>query len=118
MKASYQVLENQIAVIKAEGRLDAATISAFEQTLQQALADEYCRLIINMANVNYVSSSGLRALLAARRQAQAVGGNVFLCGLSFRVHQIFDMIGFMAVFGVYDDVGQAVGAFLTPRRDS
>jgi anti-sigma B factor antagonist len=111
VKVTYQILESQVIVVKAEGRLDAATVSVFEQALQQILADKYCRLVINMANVSYISSSGLRALLAARRQAQAQGGDVLLCCMSPRVHQIFDMIGFMVVFGVYDDIGQAVDAF-------
>jgi anti-sigma B factor antagonist len=97
--------------VTAEGRLDAATVPALEQTLQRLLFDGQARLVVNLAAVNYISSSGLRALLTARRQARSRGGDVFLCCLHPRVREIFDMVGFMSVFGVYTSRDEAVAAF-------
>ncbi len=111
MKITHEVLENDIVSVKVDGRLDAATVTIFEQALQQLLADKHSRLVVDLANVSYISSSGLRALITARRQARAQGGDIVLCCMSPRVLQVFDMIGFSSVFGVYDDVGQAVLAF-------
>jgi anti-sigma B factor antagonist len=86
----------------------------FEQTLQRLLAEGQCRLVADMSAVNYISSSGLRVLLTARRQARSRGGDVFLCSLQPRVREIFEMVGFMSVFGIYATCDEAVSAFLQP----
>lgn len=111
MKVEQHVLAGDVVSVKFEGRLDAASVSVFERALQQLLSEKRARLVIDLANTSYISSSGMRALLTTRRQARAQGGDVFLCCLSPRVRQIFDMIGFLSVFGVYDQVDQAVQAF-------
>ncbi len=111
MKVTHEIVENEIVAVKVDGRLDAATVLDFEQFLRQLLEENRARLLINLSEVPYISSSGLRALLTARRQARAQGGDIVLCCLSPRVRQVFDMIGFSSVFGVYEDVSQAVRAF-------
>jgi len=111
MEVTSESLREGPVLIKASGRLDAATVAVFEQTLQQLLDEEQYRLIVNLNNVNYISSSGLRALITARRRAIGQGGEIFLCCMSPRVRQVFDMIGFSSVFSVYEDVEQALQAF-------
>lgn len=111
MRVTHETLDNAVVAVRVDGRLDAATVSIFEGTLQQLLADKCFRMVINLEGATYISSSGLRALLTARRQARAQGGDVVLCCMSPRVRQVFDMIGFSSVFGIYDDVGQAALAF-------
>lgn len=110
-KVVHQQLENDVVSVQAEGRLDAATVSIFEQAMRQLLDGQHYRLIIDLGSVNYISSSGLRAIIIARRQARAQGGDVLLCCMSPRVRQVFDMMGFSSVFGVFDDVGQAIAVF-------
>jgi anti-anti-sigma factor len=94
-----------------QGRLDALTVPHFEDELRGHLDRGAARLIIDFENVTYISSSGLRALLTARRLSKSQGGDVKLCRLSPRVHEIFDMVGFTQVFGIYDSVEAAQAAF-------
>jgi anti-anti-sigma factor len=107
VKVTYAMLEGNVALVKPEGRLDAATVPAFEETLKRLLAEKHSRLVINLTQVNYISSSGLRAMLTARRQARAQGGDLILCCMPPRVQQVFDMVGFSSVFGVYENPEQA-----------
>jgi anti-sigma B factor antagonist len=104
-------LAGGIICVEVEGRLDAATVPVLEKALQHLLADAQYHLIVDMNAVSYVSSSGLRALLAARRQARSWGGDVYLCQLSARVREILEMVGFLSVFGVYATREEARGAF-------
>jgi anti-anti-sigma factor len=97
--------------IVAEGRLDAATVPTLEQALQRLLSEGQARLVVDLSSVNYISSSGLRALLTARRQARSRGGDVFLCSLHPRVREIFEMVGFVSVFGLYATRDEAAAAF-------
>ena len=111
MRVVEEPLAGGVTCVEVEGRVDAATVSMLEKALQHLLADAQYRLIVDMKAVSYISSSGLRALLAARRQARSWGGDVYLCQLSTRVHEILEMVGFLSVFGVYATREEARGAF-------
>ena len=110
MKVSHEQLADGVVLVRADGRLDAATVETFEGLLQDLLASQHARLVVDLAHVDYISSSGLRALLTARRLAREQAGDVLVCCMSPRVRQVFDMIGFSSVFGVYDDLPQAQAA--------
>ena len=114
MRVAEERLPGGIVCVTAEGRLDAVTVPALEQALQRWLAEGQARLVVDLGAASYISSSGLRVLLTTRRQARSKGGDVYLCRLHPRVREIFEMVGFMSVFGVYDTREQAADAFLQP----
>jgi anti-anti-sigma factor len=97
--------------IAPEGRLDAVTVPALETALQDQLGGGHVQIVLDLSGVTYLSSSGLRAMLHARRQAQAGGGDVLLSGMTPRVREIFEMIGFNSLFHVFDHVADAAAAF-------
>ena len=101
----------ELRLLTPQGRLDALTVPNFEQDLRQHLGRGIARVVIDFADVIYISSSGLRALLAARRLARSQGGDINLCRLSPRVYEIFDMVGFTQVFNIYDSIEAAQVAF-------
>ena len=111
MKVVQAPLGGGVVGVTVEGRLDAATVPTLEQTLQRLLFDGQARLVVDLEAVNYISSSGLRALLTARRQARTRGGDVFLCSLHPHVREIFEMVGFVSVFGIYASRDEAAAAF-------
>jgi anti-anti-sigma factor len=102
-----------------QGRLDALTVPQFEKVLREHLDQGTNKLVVDFGDVTYISSSGLRALLTARRLAKSQGGDVKLCRLSPRVYEIFEMVGFTQVFGIYDSVESAQNAFTStgPQHD-
>ena len=53
-----------------QGRLDALTVPRFEEGLRDYLEQGRAQLVIDFGDVTYISSSGLRALLTARRLAK------------------------------------------------
>ena len=99
--------------VAPQGRLDALTVPRFEEGLRDHLNQGAAYLVVDFGEVTYISSSGLRALLTARRLARNQGGDVKLCRLSPRVYEIFEMVGFTQVFGIYDSVEAAQTAFLS-----
>ncbi len=98
--------------IAPTGRLDANTVPDFESTLRERIQSGESRLVVDMKDVSYISSSGLRALLTARRLAKSQGGDLKLCRLPPRIHKIFEMVGFTQVFGIYDSVELALNEFM------
>lgn len=111
LKIDQESLAEGVRCLAPEGRLDALTVPEFDKALRDLISGGTIRILVDMQDVTYISSSGLRALLTARRMAQAQDGEVKLCGLSPRVYEIFDMVGFDQIFEIYDSVEAARASF-------
>jgi anti-sigma B factor antagonist len=105
-----EALSDHVYRIAPQGRMDAVTVPSLEAVIDEHLAAGHIRLVIDLAAVTYISSSGLRSLLRARRQAQASGGDVALCDMSARVTEVFDMIGFNNLFRIFPHAAEAAVA--------
>jgi anti-anti-sigma factor len=106
-----KALEKDYWQIDLAGRLDSKNSGTLEEILTEALVDqEHYRLIVNMDGVEYISSSGLKALVAAWRLAREHGGDVLLTNLQHRIMEIFDMIGFDMMFNIYETPADAIDA--------
>ena len=115
MNIHQEALANQVYRIAPDGRLDAVTVPALEAVLNEHLEAQRIQLVLDLSATTYLSSSGLRALLHARKQAQAAGGDVVLCCMSHRVREVFEMIGFTSLFRVFDRAAEAAVAFPADR---
>jgi anti-sigma B factor antagonist len=102
---------HHIALIVPQGRLDAAGARPLEAELTQHIAAGHVQLLIDLEKTRYISSDGLRALLAAQKQAKKQGGALKLCCLSRRLVEIFEMSGFDRVFEIFEDREQAEKSF-------
>jgi len=98
-------------VITPQGRLDAARVRPLETELKQHLADGHVHLLIDLHDTRYISSNGLRVLLAVHKHAHQQGGALKLCGLDARLTEIFEMSGFDRVFGIFPTREQAESSF-------
>ena len=113
MTSTLQVNSQQqnnapIQLMHVSGRLDAGTVNIMERALSEALAKGNKVLVLDLAELVYISSSGLRALLTARRAAHARKGDVLISSMKRSVRDVFDMVGFSAVFGIHENVDQAL----------
>lgn len=93
-------------ILQVAGRLDTNTVSILERALMRAMATGAKSIVLDMSQVGYVSSSGLRVLLVARREAKERKGNVVLCSLTPQVRDVFDMVGFTSLFDIRDTLDQ------------
>ena len=100
-----------IQIITPQGRLDAAGTRPLEAELKQRIAVGETRLIVDLQKTRYISSNGLRVLLAALKQAKKRGGTLKLCGLAARLQEIFAMAGFDRLFEVFETCEQAEKSF-------
>jgi anti-anti-sigma factor len=111
MKIMQDTLIGDVDRIAPQGRLDAVTVPALETLLKEHFDGGHAKIVIDLSEVTYMSSSGLRALLQARKQAGALGGDLVLCCMSPRVREVFEMIGFTSLFKVFDHAAEAATAF-------
>lgn len=94
-------------VVTAHGRVDAANAPGLESQLEALLAQGNAQIVVDMADVSYISSSGLKVLLTALRQARRQQGQLVLCNLQPKVTSILEMIGFDQVFPMVKDLAAA-----------
>ena len=97
-------------VLAPVGRIDSDTASTLEARLLLAAEHGDAQVVVDFAQVQYISSAGLRALLAGAKQVQNSGGAVALCGINMNVREVFEVSGFVSVFTVRDDRAEAVNA--------
>lgn len=91
------------------GRLDTDTSADVELTLQDLLAAGDRNFLIDLTGIGYVSSAGLRVLLATAKQLEGGKGSLRLCGLNPSVRQVFDVAGFSKLFALFPDRAAALG---------
>ena len=101
MSIWQQELGDDTWLINVSGRLDQNQTPELEAQLDALLEEGHNRLIVDLSQVTYINSGGLRCLVTAWRKARRQGGNVLLSGLKARVHEVFTMVGFDKVFDVY-----------------
>ena len=98
----------KIRTIKIQGRLDNTTAPGLSETLQEQQAIGYKRLVADLSQVTYISSSGLKVLASGWRSASESGREFVLAGATPHVNEILDMVGFTTFFEIYTDADHAL----------
>jgi len=104
-----QELQDGVRILALSGRLDTETAADVELALQDLLAAGERRYLVDLAGIGYVSSAGLRVLLALAKKLDGGKGELKLCGLNASVRQVFDMTGFSKLFAIFPNRDAALG---------
>ena len=86
-------------LVVPEGRIDTQTAPEFEQKLSEELGDA-TELQIDLGQVNYIASAGLRVLLAYTQEMDERGGTIKAINVNDIVRKIFDLTGFLDILGI------------------
>ncbi len=100
-----------ITVFVLEGRVDSEGAVDLDLALQTALTEGKYKLVLDMAQVRYINSAGLRTLADVLTQAKANNGNVCLVDLNPKVRRVLQIIGFDNFFSIFDSVDAALASF-------
>jgi anti-anti-sigma factor len=112
MNVSSRRYANAIAV-QVAGRLDQDTCEAFRGQLMgfvDAAARDGGAIVLDLSQLEYVSSAGLRCFMLASRQAKAQHGRIFVAALQPMVSEIFEISHFNLVFQVFPTLREAMAA--------
>ena len=100
-----------ITVLDLAGRIDAATSPVIEKELSRIIDSGEKNLILNMTELVYISSSGLRVVLAALKRVKPTGGQIVLSGMQPGPGEVFKMTGFDRLFPICGSVDEASSCF-------
>ena len=102
---------NEVKILVFEGRLDTRTSPDAQQQLTRLIEAGDNRFLVNFEKLDYISSAGLRVLLAAAKQLKGVDGELRICSLNEVVTEVFDISGFTTIFKVFGSETEALDGF-------
>ncbi len=102
--------EDQPNVLPLEGEIDLHISPNVAASLNMMIEKKPKQLIVDLARVTYIDSSGLAALIEAMQNVQEYGGKFALTSLQEPVRTIFEIARLDQVFGIFPDVNAALAA--------
>jgi anti-sigma B factor antagonist len=116
--AVTRTAEGDISVLSLDGYLDAHTAPEFERAIQAEIDAGRVRLLVDGAQLKYISSAGLGVFMSFVEEVREKGGDIKICGLVPKVQQIFDILGFQAIYDVVESRAAGVQRFAeSPTRE-
>ena len=112
MNVSSRRFANAV-VLQVKGRLDQDTCEDFRGSLVREVegtARDGGAAVLDLSELEYVSSAGLRCFMMASRQAKAQGGRIFVAAMQPMVAEIFSIGHFNLVFQTFPTVREALAA--------
>src|SRR5437588_4098644 len=95
-------IRNGVVIISPRGRLTVETEAQFVQVVRHILNDGRTRLVLNLADVPYIDSSGLGAIAQAYTSAWRRGGELKLLHVRHRNRHLLTVTRLISVFEVFD----------------
>ncbi len=100
-----------ITIAVFEGNLDTNTAPDAEKRLGELLEKGVTKILVDFTTLHYISSAGLRVLLATTKRLGGTGGSMRICGLNETVDEVFEISGFSTIFSVFGTRDEALDGF-------
>lgn len=91
-----------VLTVGLKGRLDAATSKTVEEFLLKKIDAGEKHLVLDLAQLDYISSVGLRVFMMAAKRLKIVQGKIVVCSLQPPIKQVFEIAGFTNLFPMFD----------------
>lgn len=96
-----------VTVVSFHGRLDLDGVDEIEEQFRAVAADAL-RVLVDLREVDYVSSSAIRMILGKMRSVRSNGGQMALCRLQPLVHKVFEMTKLDSLIPIHTTRAEAV----------
>ncbi len=100
MELSNKKVENAL-VVGLKGRLDALTSPNFEDTICQYIKNGDTKIVLDLGELEYISSAGLRAILSTAKRLRAENGAIAFANITGMISEVFEISGFGSMFNLY-----------------
>lgn len=87
-------------LLLVSGRMDAVTAPEFERGCLEITDGGEKLLVVDLAGLEYISSAGLRSIIASAKKMKPAGASMVFCGLSGMVEEVFQVSGLQAMFTI------------------
>ena len=90
-----------VAVVELEGELDVYSAPQFKEALLQGIAEGAQRIIVDLAKVTFIDSSGLSVLVSGAKRVRRGEGTLDIVCRDDNIRRIFEITGLDRIFGIY-----------------
>lgn len=104
--------DRNICIVSAIGHIDALTAAQVEEKMVSKVNDGLNKLVLDLSQVEFMSSAGLRAILAGMKETRQAGGDLRLAAAQPGVEKVLQISGFTSVIKLYGEIDEAVSSFL------
>ena len=108
---SRESLAGDIELIKVSGFLDAHTFEQLEETVNGLFSAGTYKIVVDLTNVDYISSAGAGVFIAALSESEENGGKIVLLNPTKGVLDVFDLLGLTQIFSVVTSRQDAIDSF-------
>ena len=99
-------------VLTIHGRVDSSTGPQLTDALNEIINASRYKIVLDLAGLEYMSSAGFRALIAAQRTCKHHNlGEVVLANVPDNIKNALELAGFTTLFKIFNDLTAAVGNF-------
>jgi anti-anti-sigma factor len=95
-------------VLRLAGRMDADNANKLEPECDACIAAGFTRLVIDLGDLAYISSMGLRSFVSVAKKLKDKGGELRVCRLTGLVRQVFEITRLTQLFPLHDSVESAL----------
>jgi anti-sigma B factor antagonist len=111
MKATIRQVDS-VTVMDISGRITLGEgCSQLREMIRDQVSKGNRRVLLNLADVTYIDSSGIGELVSAFTSVTGQGGQLKLLNLTKKVHDLLQITKLYTVFDVHDDEAKAIGSF-------
>jgi anti-anti-sigma factor len=100
--------QENATVVSVTGKMDAVSSPELEKELSQLMAEGEKDFVIDLGELDYISSAGLRVILATAKRLKEKEGKILLASLQDMVKEVFEISGFSAIIPIYESVESAL----------
>jgi anti-anti-sigma factor len=99
-----------LPLVILSGRLDISAAPLFDSEMAPLLAKPHPRILLDLADVTYISSAGLRSVLSLVKHTAKHGGRLALIAIAPQIMEIIEISGFPSLMDIYPDRESALAA--------
>ncbi|MBI4978579.1 MAG: STAS domain-containing protein [Spirochaetes bacterium] len=99
-----------VKIVHLEGKLDVNLSIEIESEFEKMIDAGVTRMVLDLKQVEYLSSSGLRIFISAMRKLKEKKGRLVLCNVTPMVKKIFKIVELEDIFEIHDNYDKAVEA--------
>lgn len=103
----YKIVDSNMCILTAEGRVDRTTQQAFYQALAEVMNEGARFLIVDLARTEYMDSGGIQSLVDAKKIAMDHQGDVVLASPNGQLLELFNILKLHQSFGIYSTIDEA-----------
>jgi len=110
MTSNYETLGN-VLIVSLQGKLNSSNAAQVEAEILQHISRGVNQLLLDLGELDYISSAGLRVVLVTAKRLKQSAGVLVLCGIQNPIREVFEISGFLNILNVADTREHALQRF-------